>query len=90
MKEKSYLLQTASWLRSVAVMSVCGIASAVCAQNTAPLKPVNLSADADYNKVVLTWEDPVSTEELLSEDFEGAFPAEGWSLKTTNTDYLIG
>lgn len=89
MKEKSYLLQTASWLRSVAVMSVCGIASAVCAQNTAPLKPVNLSADADYNKVVLTWEDPVSTEELLSEDFEGAFPAEGWSLKTTNTDYYM-
>ncbi len=89
MKEKSYLLKKVASGRSVALMSMWAIASAICAQTTAPLKPVNLSADADYNKVVLKWENPVSTEELLSEDFEGTFPAEGWSVKTTNTDYYM-
>ncbi len=89
MKEKSYLRKKVASRRSVVLMSIWAIASAICAQTTAPLKPVNLSVEADYNKVVFKWESPVTTEELLSEDFEGTFPAEGWSVKTTNTDYYM-
>lgn len=91
MEKKFYIPLTATWLHATAVtLTACIVPIAAVAQTVAPEKPVNLSAETDYNKVVLKWENPVKTETLLSEDFEGdKFPNDGWSLKTTNTDYFM-
>ncbi len=87
MRNRFYLQQKAARLRAAVAAAVMGVAMTAGAQTTAPLKPVNFTADATYNKVVLNWENPAQTEVLLTEDFEGSkFPATGWSLKTTNTD----
>ncbi len=91
MENRFYMPQTAAWLRT-AVMALMTSAAPIAAlsQTTAPEKPANFTADVDYNKVVLNWENPVKTKVLLSEDFEGdKFPNDGWSLKTTNTDYFM-
>ena len=91
MENKFYMQKTAVCMRSITATLMFGLAPvAAISQTTAPSVPANFSADADYNKVVLKWENPVKTEVLLSEDFEGdKFPAEGWSQKTTNTDYFM-
>lgn len=86
MKHNYYPVKTAYGLRAAAVAAAMTFASTLSAQTTPPLKPANFKADADYNKVVLTWENPVEMQTLLTEDFEGtAFPAEGWSQTVTNT-----
>lgn len=90
MEHNFYSHTAATWLRSFALTSAMAFTLAASAQTSAPQKPVNFKADAVYNKVVLTWEDPVQTQTLLTEGFEGeAFPSEGWSQKTTNTDYYM-
>ena len=78
--------QTSVWLRSVVALPLMGLAVVATAQTAAPLQPTNFKAEAEYNKVVLSWDDPTPTEVLLTEDFEGdTFPSSGWSVKTTNT-----
>lgn len=90
MEHNFYSHTAATWLRSFALTSAMAFTLAASAQTSAPQKPVNFKADAVYNKVVLTWEDPVQTQTLLTEGFEGeAFLSEGWSQKTTNTDYYM-
>lgn len=47
--------------------------------------PANLSANAEYSKVTLTWDPTTSLKSLLKEDFEGEeFPANGWQQVITN------
>ena len=91
MENRFYMPQTAAWLRTaVMVLMTSAAPIAALSQTAAPEKPANFTADVDYNKVVLNWENPVKTKVLLSEDFEGdKFPNDGWSLKTTNTDYFM-
>lgn len=86
MKHNYYPVNPAYGLRAAALAAAMTLTATLSAQTTPPEKPANFKADADYNKVVLTWENPVKTETLLTEDFEGSsFPSEGWSQTTTNT-----
>lgn len=86
MKHNYYPVKPACGLRAAALAAAMTLSATLSAQTTPPQKPVNFKADANYNKVVLTWENPVETETLLAEDFEGSsFPSEGWSQTVTNT-----
>ena len=70
-------------------MAACALVASLCCPAVAQdvfLPPANLSATADYSKVVLTWDRGEALDTLYSEDFEGTeFPATGWQVKTTNT-----
>lgn len=74
---------------SLRLLASCAIgtllALPVSAQSTLPA-PTNLRAEADYNKVTLTWDRGEKRDTLFYEGFEGdTFPAANWSVKTTNT-----
>lgn len=81
-----YTSKPIHWAKALCMATFLGLATTAAAQGTAPLKPSNLKATADFSLVELTWERGIESDTLLSESFEGeTFPPAGWTVKTTNT-----
>lgn len=56
------------------------------ASGSVPLPPQNLTAEAQGTLVNLTWDNTPMGTQTASNDFENAFPGEGWSIRTTDTN----
>lgn len=85
MKRNFFNKRMAASVRMTACAIAASFSCSVAAQDVLT-PPANLSATADFNKVVLTWERGEALDTLLNEGFEGTeFPSAGWQVKTTNT-----
>jgi len=78
---------TKSPLRTLVLLAATAFAAVSLAQEK-PEKPVNLQAETEYSLVKLSWQRSATVADtLLNESFEGeAFPPDGWTLTTTNTN----